>query len=132
MAVRQSSIETDIASGYFHRPLRVSVEGNIGSGKTTFLDYCLHHEDMAVVPEPVSEWTNVNGINVLVRITTNTYTCHTNLINPFISYQGKYYEDPSKWGVTFQMLVGLTAIEKHLQGTPRPIQMTERSISSSR
>lgn len=49
------------------RPLRISVEGNIGSGKSTFLNYCRRHGDIDVACEPVDEWTNVDGFNLLVR-----------------------------------------------------------------
>lgn len=50
------------------RPFRVAVEGNIGSGKSTFLEYCKLHPDVEVVPEPVSEWTDLRGTNLLVSI----------------------------------------------------------------
>lgn len=49
-----------------HRSLRVAVEGNIGSGKSTFLTYCQQNKDFDVAFEPISEWTNMNGTNLLV------------------------------------------------------------------
>lgn len=48
------------------RPLRVSVEGNIASGKSTFLAYCAQCIDIEVIPEPVDEWQNLSGTNLLV------------------------------------------------------------------
>lgn len=42
------------------------MEGNIGSGKSTFLDYCASLPNYAVYPEPVEKWENVNGVNLLV------------------------------------------------------------------
>lgn len=47
--------------------LVVAVEGNIGSGKSTFLDFCKSRARVAVRPEPVEKWRNVNGENLLVR-----------------------------------------------------------------
>lgn len=49
------------------RPYTVCVEGNIGAGKSTFLDRCRAFPVMDVIEEPVSEWMNVGGVNLLVR-----------------------------------------------------------------
>lgn len=46
--------------------LVVSVEGNIGSGKSTFLNYCSTKPGIDVHPEPIEKWRNVNGENLLV------------------------------------------------------------------
>lgn len=46
--------------------LTVSVEGNIGSGKTTFLNFCKARPDITVFPEPIDKWRNVRGENLLV------------------------------------------------------------------
>ena len=43
------------------RPFVVSIEGNIGSGKSTMLKYFEKFEDVELVPEPVAEWCNVGG-----------------------------------------------------------------------
>lgn len=48
------------------RPYTVIVEGNIGSGKTTFLNYFKQFEDVNVLAEPVNKWRNCNGHNLLV------------------------------------------------------------------
>ena len=48
------------------RPFTVVVEGNIGCGKTTFLDYFSKFSDrVEVLTEPVDRWRNVNGHNLL-------------------------------------------------------------------
>lgn len=54
-------------SGAYRRPLLVAVEGNIGSGKSTFLNYCSSRNNVEVVPEPVKKWRNFNGVNLLVN-----------------------------------------------------------------
>ena len=51
-----------------NRPFTVVVEGNIGSGKTTFLDYFAKFTDVEVLQEPVNRWRDVQGHNLLVCI----------------------------------------------------------------
>lgn len=48
-------------------PLVIAVEGNIGSGKSTFLSYCETKSYIEVYPEPLDKWRNVKGDNLLVR-----------------------------------------------------------------
>lgn len=45
-------------------PMRVAVEGNIGSGKITLVNYCNRFADI----EPVSAWQNVGGTSLLVIV----------------------------------------------------------------
>jgi septin family protein len=47
------------------RPFTVFVEGNIGSGKTTFMNY-FANADVHMLSEPVEMWRNVEGHNLLV------------------------------------------------------------------
>lgn len=49
-----------------NRPFTVTVEGNIGSGKTTFLEYFKKYENVCVLAEPIEMWRNCNGHNLLV------------------------------------------------------------------
>ena len=49
-----------------NRPFTVIVEGNIGSGKTTFLNYFSNFKDVEVLQEPIDRWRNVQGHNLLV------------------------------------------------------------------
>ncbi|XP_037042929.1 deoxynucleoside kinase-like [Bradysia coprophila] len=100
-----------ISSTRVDRPLRVSVEGNIGSGKTTFLNYCQHRRnDVDVAFEPVSQWTNLNGTNLL----------------------SNFYGDPGKWAMPFQSYVSLTMLELWSRRSDKEICLTERSLLSSR
>lgn len=48
-------------------PLTIAVEINIGSGKSTFLAYCESRCNVAVFPEPIAQWRNVRGENLLVK-----------------------------------------------------------------
>ncbi|KAG8232489.1 hypothetical protein J437_LFUL011258 [Ladona fulva] len=92
------------------RPYTVVVEGNIGSGKTTFMDHFKQYEDVALFSEPVDKWTNVESHNLL----------------------GIMYKDPKKWAMTFQSYVQLTMVNMHKQRCPEPIKMMERSLYSAR
>lgn len=44
--------------------LVVSVEGNIGSGKSTFLAFCEPKGDFLTCPEPIDKWRDVRGENL--------------------------------------------------------------------
>ena len=46
------------------RPLMIAVEGNIASGKSTFLELLSKQHNVAVFPEPVARWTDVGGTNL--------------------------------------------------------------------
>ena len=60
-----------------------SIEGNIGSGKSTFLNLLkVHVPQINVIPEPVAEWQKVSQ--------------KYNLLD-------EYYKDPNRWAFTFQI-----------------------------
>ncbi|XP_050680705.1 deoxynucleoside kinase isoform X1 [Leptidea sinapis] len=92
------------------KPFTVLVEGNIGSGKTTFLEHFQQFEDITLLTEPVEEWRNLNGWNLLDLM----------------------YKDPAKWAMTFQAYVSLTMLEMHRRTTKTPVKLMERSIFSAR
>jgi len=46
--------------------LQVSVEGNIGSGKSTLIEHFNQHRCVEAVHEPVNKWTDLRGHNALV------------------------------------------------------------------
>lgn len=52
----------------YKRPFTVCIEGNIGSGKTTFLSHFKQFDNTTVLQEPVELWRNVAGTNLLVRL----------------------------------------------------------------
>ena len=56
-------------------PFIVSIEGNIGAGKSTMLQFFKKYSEVELIPEPVSQWCNLKGHNLL----------------------GKLYEDPKRW-----------------------------------
>lgn len=94
------------------RPFTVLVEGNIGSGKSTFLEHFQRYKNVAIYPEPIHEWRNLNGHNLLAKM----------------------YEDPKKWSFSFQTYVQLTMMQQHSAKPPRSatIKVMERSTYSAR
>jgi len=107
------------------RPFTISVEGNVGSGKSTVLNFFKQYPDISVYPEPVSTWTNLNGTNYLDLV----------------------YKNQTRWGMTFESLVMQTMLEIQLRdcrnyttlqdlattkpNTP-PVKMMERSLLATR
>lgn len=49
-------------------PFTVFIEGNIGAGKTTFLNHFKKYDDVRLYTEPVEKWRNVEGVNLLVNL----------------------------------------------------------------
>ena len=47
------------------RPFTIAVEGNIGAGKSTFLEHFSKVTAVEVFPEPVAKWQNMGGQNLL-------------------------------------------------------------------
>ncbi|KAI0210173.1 Thymidine kinase 2, mitochondrial [Lamellibrachia satsuma] len=90
--------------------LQVAVEGNIGSGKSSFLHYFDTSSSVEVVPEPVELWKSVRGHNTLELM----------------------YKDSERWSLTFQSYVQLTMLQVHTQKQTCPVKMIERSLHSAR
>lgn len=49
-------------------PYTVFVEGNIGSGKTTFLNHFRQFQDVCLMTEPVENWRNLNVSQFLTML----------------------------------------------------------------
>ena len=104
-------------------PLIISLEGNIGSGKSTLMEYLKHNfslatspEKVAFIDEPVDTWTsfidNKTGENIIE----------------------KYYKDQEKYAFSFQMMAyisRLSSIRNALREN-YDIIFIERSIYTDR
>ncbi|XP_029366586.1 deoxycytidine kinase-like isoform X2 [Echeneis naucrates] len=109
------------------RVKRVSIEGNIAVGKSTFarLLQCTC-SDWEVMAEPVSRWQNIQS-------GTSKGTPVSNLLQMM-------YQDPQRWSYTFQTYSCMSRLRTQLQpptarllsleGTP--VQVYERSVYSDR
>ena len=90
-----------------------ALEGNIGAGKTTILKIISNHfKDIELVEEPVSQWQNLGGSNLL----------------------DAFYTDPKRWGFSFEFFSMLTKIRALLNAanSDKPIIIIERSILSNK
>ncbi|KOC63317.1 Deoxynucleoside kinase [Habropoda laboriosa] len=92
------------------RQFTVCVEGNIGSGKTTFLSHFKKFNNTTVLQEPVDLWRDVGGTNLLKLM----------------------YEDPARHAFLFQSYVQLTMLQRHTYKPPLPYKIMERSVHSGR
>jgi septin family protein len=72
------------------RPFTVIVEGNIGSGKTTFLNHFERFPGVVSLAEPVNLWRNAKGHNLLVRHIFTHYMMFL-LLKEYQSYKNLLY-----------------------------------------
>merc|ERR1719221_1680872 len=91
-------------------PFIVSIEGNIGAGKSTMLKFFEKYRDVELIPEPVAQRCDVNGHNLL----------------------GKLYEDPKRWSFQFQSYVQLTRLQLLKKPSNCSVKIIERSIQNNR
>lgn len=93
----------------------VSIEGNIGSGKSTLIEHLKKNykkDKIIYLEEPVKEWTNIkdkNDKNILV----------------------KFYEDQKKYSFAFQMMAYISRLDllrRTIKENPESIIITERSL----
>uniref|UniRef100_S4PFE5 Deoxynucleoside kinase n=1 Tax=Pararge aegeria TaxID=116150 RepID=S4PFE5_9NEOP len=95
------------------RPFRVSIEGNIGSGKSTCIKYFDKYPNVEKHAEPIAEWRNVSGHSLL----------------------GLLYSDMNEWSFAFQHYVHLSRLKIQTSPPSNPnitVKMFERSVQNSR
>ena len=97
--------------------LVISLDGNIGAGKTTLMEAIrTAMPEVEVVVEPVGEWLSLKDAN------------GKSLLELF-------YEDKRRWAYTFQncaILTRLRTIKEALATTKKKIVLTERSVLTDR
>ena len=101
-------------------PVIVSIEGNIGSGKSTFINYLskvFDEREVVIVPEPVGEWESIcdkDGKSMLVN----------------------FYEDQTRNAFSFQMMVyisRLVCLKRAIENNPQAkLIVTERCLETDR
>jgi deoxyadenosine/deoxycytidine kinase len=90
------------------------VEGNIGAGKSTFLELVGKRLNAQLVFEPCQAWQDVGGAG--------------NLLDAF-------YKDGKRWAYTFQSYAFITRVlaqEGQAKNNPHALQLVERSVYSDR
>jgi len=96
----------------------VSIEGNIGAGKSTLISTLKtkFSNTVVFVDEPVDEWSTIrddDGVTILQ----------------------KYYADQKRYAFAFQMMAFITRatrLRKAIQENPGAIVVTERSVFTDR
>ncbi|XP_029916913.1 deoxyguanosine kinase, mitochondrial isoform X2 [Myripristis murdjan] len=114
------------------RVKRVSIEGNIAVGKSTFARL-LQSADEAweVVPEPISKWQSIQSGTT--KGESSPQQTVSNLLHMM-------YQDPQRWSYTFQTYSCMSRLRTQLQPPPArllrsegtPVQVFERSVYSDR
>lgn len=103
-------ISEEIKESLDAKPFTVFVEGNVGSGKTSFLNYLKKFDEFLVLEEPIDEWRDIHGINLL----------------------DLRFNQPERFQFTFQTYAMLTRLKQHLQTSTKPIKIMERSLLTAR
>lgn len=89
----------------------VSIEGNIGSGKSSLLGFFRQFPYVEAVEEPINRWTHVGGKHNALRL---------------------LYEDPARWSFAFNHYSTLTRLQIQAKPCKSPVKMIERSLFSTR
>jgi deoxyadenosine/deoxycytidine kinase len=93
---------------------KIIIEGNIGSGKTTFVNYISKNfKDATVNYEPVEKWQSYKDEQDI------------NLLNNF-------YNDQQRWGYTFQNMAFMTRVKDLIKPCDTKYKFIERSIYTDR
>ena len=93
---------------------KIIIEGNIGSGKTTFVNYISKNfNDATVNYEPVEKWQSYQDEQDI------------NLLNNF-------YNDQQRWGYTFQNMAFMTRVKDLIKQCDTKYKFIERSIYTDR
>lgn len=95
----------------FDKPqgITIAVEGNIGIGKTTFLQKIryISNAHITTIREPLEQWTRNNHINLL----------------------SKMYSNPKKWAFIFQTVALANLLQNHVYTTKN--KLMERSLGAA-
>jgi deoxynucleoside kinase len=69
-------------------PILIALEGNISSGKSTFLEWFKDDDDIKILPEPIGNWTNIGQEDLLAL----------------------KYDNSKRWEFTFQIQCDLSRL----------------------
>ncbi|XP_004482120.1 deoxyguanosine kinase, mitochondrial [Dasypus novemcinctus] len=132
-SMAQSPLEGAPRSRGLHagrRPRRLSIEGNIAVGKSTFVKLLTKtYPEWEVATEPIATWQNIQ--------TADTQkTCTTPSLGNLLEMM---YQKPARWSYTFQTFSFMTRLKVQLEPfseklleAKEPVQIFERSVCSDR
>ena len=114
-------------------PFTIVVEGNIGAGKTTFLQqFMVDKKDknlVQVYAEPVDKWRDVQGKEGSIAENKQLNSFYIWLGDNLLSL---LYEDPKRWSLLLQTYIQLTMLQQHLQPCQAQVKVMERSLLRQR
>ncbi|XP_055981466.1 deoxyguanosine kinase, mitochondrial isoform X1 [Sorex fumeus] len=111
-------------------PRRLSIEGNIAVGKSTFVKFLTAaYPEWHVATEPVATWQNIQTAGTQKASTTQSLG---NLLDML-------YQEPARWSYTFQTFSFLSRLKTQMEPVPErlfqassAVQIFERSVYSDR
>ncbi|XP_076019794.1 deoxycytidine kinase [Genypterus blacodes] len=115
------------------RMKRISIEGNIAAGKSTFVRLLEEQSsDWEVVPEPIARWCNVQTASNDFEELTTSQKSGGNVLQMM-------YQKPERWSYTFQSYACISRVRAQIKAAngkvkdaDDPVLFYERSIYSDR
>ncbi|KAK6474653.1 deoxycytidine kinase-like [Huso huso] len=126
---KRMCVSPSFDNSFEKRGKKISIEGNIAAGKSTFVRMLQKvSNEWEVTPEPIAKWCNVQTTENAFEELSTSQKSGGNLLQML-------YDKPSRWAYTFQTYASLSRVRSQLQPvSPKlreaehPVQFYERSV----